>query len=905
MLRRVSLLAVVALLLSLGVPGGVGRAAPHQRASDQYGLFLNILPSGQGKSVNAEEAALFEATGQYPAHFIDQLGMYDSLPTQVDQVTDDNLTSYFKQESFGVDLGSVERTETPKAGVTIQWDTFGVPHITGDTRDDAMFGVGYASAEDRLFMMDALRYVGRGRLSEFTGPTEANFAMDRATYLAAGYSEDELNAQVRRLLRYGAMGRQILQDGRQYIAGINQRVDEDVADPNELPAEYAALQIVPQHWVPADLVAVAIVIQAEFAGGGGNELLNGQFLTDARQTLGQGEGTALFKDLREREDPEAQTTADTPFPYERQGPVNPAAVAVPDSGTVTPYDPLTLTPQTSAPGSGSGRSGAAPTAARSSGGAPAAARLSPSIAFRDAMAGIGLAMPRTESNWLAVNADRTRAGHPIAVMGPQVGYFIPQILMDMDVHAPGLDASGATFPGVSLYVLLGRGSDFAWSATSGESDEIDVRAEKLCNPDGGDPSPDSTYYEFDGQCVAMYTRTDQWVSKPTPGGPGAPTLVQANVQRTIHGPVIARADVGGAPVAYVSQRSTFGAELDSSVSFYLLNSDAVHDVASFDRAMSYETGSFNWLYVDATNVAYYHSGLYPVRAPGVDTDLPSWGSGQWEWRGVVPASKHPQAVNPAKGWIDSWNNKAAPAWEASDANYNFGPVHRVQMLASRLAQRVPQGDMTPADMVRIMGDAATVDLRGQEVLPAVLEAIGSDPSLQQYLDILSSWVASGAHRIDRNGDGQYDDQAAVALMDTWWPTLIETVFSSTMGQGDLFDAFPMAFDDENRTAGLGSSFQDGYYGYVQKAVRMATGQPVAQPYRVLLCADGTADGCRSAVLASLQQAVDQLGPDPSTWDANEAGDDILYSAVGLITLDPQPWQNRPTFQQVVQVSGHR
>ncbi len=126
-----------------------------------------------------------------------------------------------------------------------------------------------------------------------------------------------------------------------------------------------------------------------------------------------------------------------------------------------------------------------------------------------------------------------------------------------------------------------------------------------------------------------------------------------------------------------------------------------------------------------------------------------------------------------------------------------------------------------------------------------------------------------------------------------------------MGQGDLFDAFPMAFDDENRTAGLGSSFQDGYYGYVQKAVRMATGQPVAQPYRVLLCADGTADGCRSAVLASLQQAVDQLGPDPSTWDANEAGDDILYSAVGLITLDPQPWQNRPTFQQVVQVSGHR
>ena len=28
-----------------------------------------------------------------------------------------------------------------------------------------------------------------------------------------------------------------------------------------------------------------------------------------------------------------------------------------------------------------------------------------------------------------------------------------------------------------------------------------------------------------------------------------------------------------------------------------------------------------------------------------------------------------------------------------------------------------------------------------------------------------------------------------------------------------------------------------------------------------------------------------------------------YQAVGLFTLDPQPWQNRPTFQQVVQVKG--
>jgi len=28
---------------------------------------------------------------------------------------------------------------------------------------------------------------------------------------------------------------------------------------------------------------------------------------------------------------------------------------------------------------------------------------------------------------------------------------------------------------------------------------------------------------------------------------------------------------------------------------------------------------------------------------------------------------------------------------------------------------------------------------------------------------MKAWVASGAHRIDRNGDGQYEQQAAVAV----------------------------------------------------------------------------------------------------------------------------------------------
>jgi acyl-homoserine lactone acylase PvdQ len=169
--------------------------------------------------------------------------------------------------------------------------------------------------------------------------------------------------------------------------------------------------------------------------------------------------------------------------------------------------------------------------------------------------------------------------------------------------------------------------------------------------------------------------------------------------------------VGGRPVAFTLQRSTFFGELDSSVPFYLLNSGRVTDARSFKKAMGRLTGSFNWLYVDDQDVAFFHSGKYPIRADGVDPTLPSWGTGKWEWRGFVARSAHPHDVNPAKGWIDSWNNKPARDWRAADANWGYQSIHRSEMLSDRLAEIAPGGGLVPSDLVEVMADAATVVVR--------------------------------------------------------------------------------------------------------------------------------------------------------------------------------------------------
>ena len=75
-------------------------------------------------------------------------------------------------------------------------------------------------------------------------------------------------------------------------------------------------------------------------------------LQAAQARDGGARGKALWKDLQESNDPEAPTTTDTPFPYQTSSTVNPRSVAMPDPGSVQPYDPIATVPASSA-GAGS------------------------------------------------------------------------------------------------------------------------------------------------------------------------------------------------------------------------------------------------------------------------------------------------------------------------------------------------------------------------------------------------------------------------------------------------------------------------------------------------------------------------------------------------------------------------
>jgi acyl-homoserine lactone acylase PvdQ len=835
----------------------------------ETGRFYNILPAGQHGSDNAIEGAQFEMQGTRPAHFDDQLGMYANLVYASPGLKDADITKYFKQAGFTVPKSDVTRVEHPRPGLTIVRDKYDVPHIYGNTAADVFYGTGYVNGEDRLFVTDVLRHVGRARLAEFLGATPENLAMDRGIAAVAGYSEAELQQQLDVIPgKFGAAGVVGQEAVKSYVEGINGWIQEALTDPTKLPAEYPALQLVPQPWSVTDVVAVATLIQAIFAAGGGGEMRNVALQQALQGKYPAAVAKGIFGDLLQHEDPAAPVSTSSYFPYQAQGRIDPRSVAIPDKGSFKGVNPL--------------------------------------VTLKDDLRAVGIPVPDAMSNWIAVNADRTADGHPIGVLGPQTGYYAPNLLMEIDMHGGGYDARGATFAGIGLFVLLGRGIDFSWSATSGGSDLTDIRVEKLCNQDGSKPTLKSTSYMLLGECIPMYERTDQYVAKPSAGGVAEPEVITQQIERTAHGPVVGRATVKGQPVAISLQRSTFMAEPDSAISFVLLDSNKVHNPASFFDAMSQETGSFNWLYVDSKNIAYYHSGLYPRRAPGVPYDLPTWGTGEWEWRGFLSANEHPHVVNPSSGYLASWNNKPAVGWRAADDNYSYNDVYRVQSLTELLRPLVARGGIKITDMIDVMEGAATVDLRASQVLPYALRLLGDDPTVAPYKSLLTAWVNAGSHRRARAPNKPYGHQAAIALMDAWYEPMIHAAFDWRLG--GFYGTIPMGFDDTNRVNHIGSSFQDGYMGYLQKAFKMRLGMPVLAPFTQLACGTSFADCARklkASLLATVAALQKKSGGGPAKWIVDKKMETIRFVTVGLVSVPEIDWQNRPTFQQVVQVFRSR
>jgi acyl-homoserine lactone acylase PvdQ len=877
----------------------------------QLGHFRSVLAQGEGQSITPADLLAYEADGQPPDSFVNQQPLYVGIMPAAARLRPAQLNTFYKDTDFGTIPGGVASTSEPRPGVEILRDArFGMAHIYGDTRYDVLFGAGYATAEERLFLMDAVRRTAKGTLAGLLGPSAAS---DDAQQLTdQDFSDAELRAQFNRLPdRFGAAGRRCRRDILAYIDGINARIAEVNSNPSELPAEYLALGARPEPWTVSDTAAMAVLLVTQFTVSNGSEEVNAQLQQAFRKRFGKG-WREPYHDLREANDPEAYTVAKRRFASDDPGPVRSGLNVRPDFGSLEPRNPIVV-----GPGAAAMRQ--------------AHARLPDWVRSTEELK---RSLPDDESNAVLVTRRLSAGPRALAAMGPQVSYYSPQIFSEYELHGGGIDAEGVSFPGASPWPLIGHGIDFAWSGTSANGDNQDTFVERLCNTDGSPASKASTHYVYRGRCIP-FTMRDQTLTTPvSPLDPTTPSqTITYRTMRSVHGPVFRFATVEGRAVALAKAKAVDFHELDASVPFMLLAENRPTSARSFMRIMGRFPGTENWFYVDHRDVAFIQSGRYPRHAAGTDVDLPYWGDGRADWQrfnpskytfSAIPSSHRPQAINPPDGFIISWNNKEAPGWRKGPREWSNGPIHHALILQDRLLEqaRAHGGKVDLTGLARAVNLAATTDLRGLEMYPWMRRVIGrAGGTAGRMLRILDGWHRAGGNRLDADGDNVYEHSAAVALMDAWWPRFVEAEFRPALGR-DLFSLV------EDNVLSLGDFGWD-WASQVQKDLRSVLGLPERGRYSHIYCGGPvrlpTTDGarrkargrCREILLTTLRAAVAEvekkLGPDPSAWQVYATCEDtsppscdqIVPSTAGAVDTPPFPWQNRGTFHQIDEIFGHR
>jgi penicillin G amidase len=736
-------------------------------------------------------------------------------------VTNSTNDAYFVYGAATADTSQVLPVQTFR-------DSQGAWFITGGTLYDVFEAMGYAVATDRLWQEELYRRQARGTLSEIFGSSQLSTDVLMRTM---GYSEPELQSA------YDGLNLDARTVIKAYADGLNRRIAEVTANPSKLPFEFWALssalhtQFVPAPWTVTDLLCWLAALQHNFdgEGSGTGELANAALLQSLAATF-PADAMNMFDDLRWLDDPQAIT-----YIPKSQASTAPAAAAA----------------------------GVAATSATAS-------KL-PDL--RDAANRIGGRFTQAVENlkridayvklgsygWV-VSGKKTASGHPIIYSGPQMGNtYAPSIVTEGSIVGGGLAISGMTVPGIPG-IIIGRTPHHAWAMQTGHAHTVDFYL---------DPPSAATLNRVETINVAG----------------GSPVTLP--IYRTPHGPIVDPMPFNPNPPSgyLVSWKySHWGKELADMEPF--LELPRIQSMDAFAQAIEKFACSFHFEYADRDgNIAYWMSGLDPVRAAGSDPRLPLRGDGTQEWPQPITLKPRSTDRNTTQGFYGGWNNKSNPTY-SEGFNWNdwaFGTAQRAQAVHDYL---LTHDNLTFEDVRDLALSVATTDnkaLHGGYVwkffAPYFTAAVQAHPTDARTaaLTMMQAWdlhfVAGGASEWPA-GALRAD---AWVLEGEWINQLVTLVFADELGAAVAPDTH-LVNTLLHALAGNSSAVVTKYDWFQD---RSGSGKPT-DPQQLIVLA--------------LDNALAKLGAQP--W--NVARGQIVMSHTLLGALHTAPYSDRSTYAHCIE-----
>jgi penicillin amidase len=577
--------------------------------------------------------------------------------------------------------------------VEVVRDNYGIPHISAATLDDAIYALGFVHAQDRLWQMEVSRRTAAGRLAEVFGEN----ALETDRFLRTLGVRRAAQAGFQRLDKDT---RALLET---YAAGVNAFMNSRPV----LPIEFWLTGAKLEPWTPADSLGWIKMMAWDLGGNWRNELLRMRL----SKTLPLARIHELLPPYPGEAPPEITDLRRLYNGIEKEG-----IKLAEKSGSEPDFPHIRI-------------SGSDPD-------------------FQTE--GLG------SNNWV-VSGARSATGKPLLANDPHLGLTAPAVWYFAHISAPGLEAIGATLPGVPA-IVLGRNAHFAWGFTNTGPDVQDLYIERLdgagnyLTPDG--PKPFTVHNEV----IKVKGGED----------------VRLQVRVSRHGPVISdvsRTAQEAAPRGHVIAMQWTALREDDLTMQSAVKIARAKDWPGFLAALrDFHTPQQNVIYADAQgNIGFVAAGRVPVRKPENDlkglAPAPGW-MAKYDWAGFIPYAELPQAYNPANGTLVTANQRITPPGYPHYITSEWQPPYRANRINELLGA---VRNHSIGSFARIQGDVVSLPVK--ELLPRLARVKPRSEEARRALALLAEWDAAMAA-----------ERAEPLILSAWWREFSRAIYADELGE---------------------------------------------------------------------------------------------------------------------------
>ncbi|MFN4769786.1 MAG: penicillin acylase family protein [Candidatus Kapaibacterium sp.] len=492
--------------------------------------------------------------------------------------------------------------------VEIYRNSFGIPHIVGENSGDVFFGLGFVHAQDRLWQMDLLRRIARGKTARIFGVSTLD--ADRffrtldipsiAAQVATGISPESKRAL------------------ENYTAGVNSFIENNH---DNLPFEFDALHYSPEPWTVTDCICIERLMAFDMSMSFWTDVSIGEIA----DSLGVDEALTFIPGY-----PSSAPTVCDPSEGPRRIDSESATQSMPSANLYR---------------SGDNRSELNKLMAS---------------AMKTVRTQLGMTGMCSGSNsWVMSKHERGGKGVVFA-NDPHLSLGLPPRWYQAHITCPSFNAVGCSIPGVPG-IVSGRNDKIAWGITNVMLDDCDFFFEKV------DPSNPAYYINSAGKRVKFGFKRDTIEVKTAARidtvyfdyrcTPLSNVISDATITKRTDSLFHYPASDRSFAAKYVLTTAWTARERSDEflAALRILQASSWKD---FCQAIStWGAPALNFTYADVNgNMGIAPSGLVPKRGAGnANFPHPGW-EASYAWAGFHSSNELPRVYNPQTRFVFSANN---------------------------------------------------------------------------------------------------------------------------------------------------------------------------------------------------------------------------------------------------------